>query len=247
MRYFFQIAFDGSYYNGWQKQENTSDTIQSAVEKSIHRILDENARIVSCGRTDKGVHARNFYFHLDSDCLIDKAYEYKLNRLLPEDIFLKRIHKVPDTAHARFSAKSRSYEFYFHTGKQIFNQKYSTELNSFGDIQEMKNLLISLVGKRDFKNFCKTPEKHSSTICEIYEGTDLIESGQNRLCLKVKANRFLKAMMRILAFRLLEYAHGQITEDRFFSLFDRADNQQVQLMPPQGLFLTEVEYDFIEV
>src|SRR6266481_1290690 len=122
-RYFIQIQYNGTHYNGWQIQDNTPNTVQQVLEEKLSMILQEKIELSGCGRTDTGVHAENYFAHFDSsiDLISDKKNRlYKFNVVLPEDISVTSIFKVKDEAHARFDARSRTYNYYLHQQKNPF-------------------------------------------------------------------------------------------------------------------------------
>jgi len=243
MRYFFEISYNGSAYNGWQRQSNTSNTIQECIEKRISLISGSNATIVGCGRTDKGVHARSFFFHADFEDFNAESISYKLNRMLPEDISIKRIYRVADSAHARFSAVSRSYEYHFHIGKNVFLNKRSLELNELADFEKLNSALQIIERQSDFRFFCKTPDRHNNTMCNILTPPELIQMQGGRFMIRIQANRFLKSMIRALFFYTLEVGYGRLTLSDFRNSFDLERDEQLEYLPADGLYLSQVKYD----
>lgn len=244
MRYFFEISYDGSAYNGWQRQSNTSNTIQEIIEKKISLISGSQTTIVGCGRTDKAVHARSFYFHVDFKDFNPETYTYKLNRMLPEDICIKGIYRVSDSAHARFSAVSRSYEYHFHWVKNVFLDKKSLELGALPDFKKLESALQIISEQSDFRFFCKTPDRHNNTLCKILSPPELIHKQGNSFMIRIQANRFLKSMNRALLFYVLEVAFGRLTLKGFENSFNLGRGEQLEYLPPDGLYLSQIKYEW---
>ena len=121
MRLFAEISYKGKHYHGWQKQPNAI-TIQSVTEKAFNVILrGAEFNCIGCGRTDTGVHAKQFYFHFETNEQLElDKFVYKVNTLLPEDIVVHRLIEVPEVSHARFDADSRTYKYYIHQKKNPF-------------------------------------------------------------------------------------------------------------------------------
>jgi len=132
-RYFLHLAYNGSSFSGWQIQPN-APTVQNEIEQVLRRLYDQNIKVVGCGRTDAGVHAYDFYAHLDLPDERIKASElsFKLNNMLPASIVIYDFIKVNDTAHARFDAESRSYVYKMTFAKDPFNVKTSYRYDQSG-------------------------------------------------------------------------------------------------------------------
>lgn len=135
-RYFIKLAYNGTNYNGWQVQENTPNTIQQVLEEKLTMLLKEPIEVMGCGRTDTGVHARNYFAHFN--CLNTDLTEnsehwvYKLNNVLPPDISIFFIQKAKEDAHARFDAITRTYHYYLHQHKNPFLENFSW--HQYGEI-----------------------------------------------------------------------------------------------------------------
>ena len=119
-RYFFKISYLGSSYHGWQRQ-NGQISVQQCIEESLSKFIHQKEiKIVGCGRTDTGVHAKNFYFHLDTEEKLPKQTLFKTNTLLPNDIAVHDILEVKKEHHARFDATERTYRYYLHPKKMFY-------------------------------------------------------------------------------------------------------------------------------
>ena len=242
-RYFFELAYNGTNFSGWQRQENTSNTIQAHVEEKLSLLLGQKVSIIGCGRTDKGVHARSFYFHMDHGALDIDRLKYKLNRLMSERVVLKRIFEVDPSAHARFSAESRKYHFYFSTKPMVFDRAFKVQVEGPLHFRRIEEGLAVIKGVHDFRAFCKSPDRHRSTLCRVMENTFVERISEHEFYISIEANRFLKSMMRILVYRLLQLAQGQLSLDRFKEMIEEGSTgETIKMLPPQGLFLMQVNY-----
>ena len=226
-----------------QRQKNTPDTIQETIELAFAKIYQREIAIITCGRTDKGVHARQFYFHLDLEENDLERLKYRLNRMLPSDIMTRSIKTVDDKFHARFSASSRTYQYFFHRHKDPFLQGLSTWIEPELDMEAIRSGLKLLGNYEDFRSFCKTPDRHNTTICTIHDFSLKTDLGNERFMIEIKANRFLKSMMRILACRLIELGSGSISLHAFEDLLKKPRSiDNLQAMGPDGLYLHKLEY-----
>ena len=243
MRYFFHISYKGTNYSGWQRQ-STASSIQQVIEETLAKLFDNSIYIVGCGRTDAGVHARQYYFHVDINEFPDYDLVYKLNKMLPRDIAVYDIAPVAVNASARLDATSRQYTYHFHTVKKPFLKEESVFVESSSiDVSLMSHALDLLAEQTDFSAFCKTPEKHNTCICHIdlakVEGND----AGDEYVITIRGNRFLRAMMRIIVYRVISVGTGKLSLEHFKRYFSHGnEGQQVLLMPPQGLYLDEVKY-----
>ena len=164
-RYFITLSYDGTAYHGWQIQPN-GISVQEVLEHALSTILRESIAITGAGRTDAGVHGRMMVAHFDTELSFDCAQlVYKVNRLLPRDVSVSRIEPVGEDLHARFSATSRTYHYYVHTGKQPFSRQYSCALHYSLDFDKMNEAAAYLIGEKDFKCFCKAGADVKTTIC----------------------------------------------------------------------------------
>jgi len=246
LRIFIEISYKGSSFNGWQRQKNTSNTIQEHIEKVLSQVFRKDITVVGCGRTDKQVHARQYYLHFDiENCEVDNL-KYKLNRILSKDIVVKNIMELDQDYHARFSAKSRTYHYFFHRHKNAFLEDLSSHVEGNLNFDLMKKALALLEDYDDYRAFCKSPDKHPSTICKILEPVRIDFLSDDRFVIKIKANRFLRSMMRILAQRIIDLGRGKIIFEEFENfLKEKKPELNYKMMTPHGLYLEKVEYIFI--
>jgi len=244
MRYFFRIAYKGTHYRGWQRQ-STAISIQEIIEDALSKVLSVKTIIVGCGRTDAGVHAHQYYFHADIDDYPDYNLIYRLNRNLPDDISIMDIINVPHKSHTRYDAISRSYAYSFHTKKDPFMAEYSSYIMMESVNLDLINASLNLLtNQTDYRHFCRTPDRHNTTICKVLKA-DIIQINNHSYRINITANRFLKSMIRIIAYRVLQVASHKLSLKDFKSYFTSENlGIQVSLAPPQGLSLTEVIYPY---
>lgn len=242
MRYFFHISYKGTNYSGWQRQSSAL-SIQQVIEETLAKLFGDSIYIVGCGRTDAGVHARQYYFHVDITDFPEYNLVYKLNKMLPRDIAVYDIKPVADNASARLDATSRQYTYHIHTSKKPFQVAGSTFVNPPIDIELMSEALSLLIQESDYSAFCKTPEKHNTCICHIDLAKVEVNDAGDEYVITIRANRFLRAMMRIIVYRVINVGTGNLSLENFKRYFSHGnEGKQVLLMPPQGLYLDEVMY-----
>lgn len=241
MRYFFEIAYKGTNYAGWQSQPNATG-VQEVVEEVLSKLLRTDIQIVGSGRTDTGVHCEQQYFHADVGQSLDRAkFIVKLNSFLPKDISIAAIHSVKDEAHARFSAIERSYEYRITTKKNPFLDGLALHYFKVLDVQTMNKAATLLVGIHDFESFSKVKTDVNNFRCEIKqaewrETSDLI-------VFHITANRFLRGMVRAIVGTLLDVGAKKLSVEEFKEVIEGKDRRKAGMnVSPTGLFLTKVVY-----
>src|SRR5436190_4147826 len=165
MRYFLEIAYVGTRYKGWQVQPR-AHTVQAEINKILGQLFPQEIKTVGCGRTDAGVHAKQFFLHFDSDEPPVNEFLYKINRLLSDDIVVKRIIPVADDARSRQDATARTYEYHLHLKKDPFLIDSSFYFPygklDFNKMREAAHLLNTV---KDFKSLSKTDTVEKITLC----------------------------------------------------------------------------------
>lgn len=246
MRYFINIAYSGTKYHGWQKQPN-ADTVQAHIDHALSMLTgNKEIETTGCGRTDTGVHSTNFYLHVDIDSLkytLD-SFKFKLNRLLPNDIAVLKIHEVSIEAHARFDAIFRKYEYRVHHQKNAFINESSTFLHKVPDYQKMNEAAKILLSTTDFASFCKANADTATTFCKV----EIAEWKETKTgwAFHIGADRFLRNMVRAIVGTLLEVGYNKISIEEFKQIVDAKKRTEAgESVPAQGLFLTEVKYPYI--
>lgn len=241
-RYFFEIAYDGGAFFGWQiqpKQISVQETIEHALTQLNSR---KPVAIVGCGRTDTGVHASSYIFHANLDAVASvEQLQYKLNKMLPATIAIHQIREVDPELHARFSAVKRTYRYYIHTRKNPFKHAYSTYFPSELNVEKMNKATRSLIGTHDFTTFSKTNTDVKTHVCEVFHAQ--WETTEDGYVFEYTANRFLRNMVRATVGTLLEVGLEKITPEEFKGIFESLDRSKCAgSAPAQGLYLCGVEY-----
>lgn len=250
-RFFIELAYDGTNYHGWQSQHNAV-SVQEVLNKALSTILRDPIETLGCGRTDTGVHAKEFFAHFDtaviSHGLSSMNYEPQLrsiNSILPKDIALKRIIPVHPEAHARFDATSRSYEYHIHFDKDPFKNGYSWQLRDEPDLALMNNAAKIIMEYTDFSCFSKSNTQVKTNNCKITTAQWVRQD--NGIVFKISADRFLRNMVRAIVGTLLMVGHQEIPpEDIRKIIQSKSRNNAGTSVPACGLFLTEVIYPFFK-
>ncbi len=248
MRYFVHIGYKGTNYFGWQRQPDKL-SVQEILENSLSRIFKQNMTIFGCGRTDAGVHASQYFFHMDIEKNWNFDLFFRLNRILPNDIALYHIIPMEGQPHARFDAIQRVYDFFIHTYKEPFLSDRSSlyPRNGF-DLNKMKKAVNLLPLYEDYRAFCKSPDKNEHNICHISAASLYANNRGDRIRFRISSNRFLGRMVRILSRKLIEIGDGTLSVDEFESHLI-SKNIPAKILPahPQGLFLSKVTYPYLDL
>ena len=241
MRYFIELSYKGTAYNGWQKQNN-SRGVQQVLEEAMGKILRTAVELTGSSRTDTGVHAEQQFAHFDFDQIADTTQlVYNINGMIPFDIAVRRIFTVPDDTNSRFAATYRRYEYRISRVKNPFliNQVYMlrAELN----VSAMNEAAALLLQYDDFESFCKLHTNVNNFRCKISEA--VWQEKGDFLIFSVKSNRFLRGMVRALVGTLLEIGKGKKTISDFEKIIQSKDRKKAGAQAPaEGLFLVEVGY-----
>ena len=248
MRYFFHIAYKGTAFRGWQRQLSVP-TIQQTIEEALGRILKTKVVCNGCGRTDAGVHASQYFFHLDVEEHWPGNLKFVLNKTLPNDITVLDILPVTNNEHAQYGVLNRTYTYLIHTDEDPFLSEVSTYYPEESlDEGSMRQALQLLLQYHDFKMLCTVPDRHESTHCRMEEAKLFTAPAAGRLQFRFTANRFLQGMVRILVGNLLEIGRGELTVSRFERYLQGAEKPEFLLRAyPQGLYLSKVTYPFLAV
>ncbi len=241
MRYLIQLSYSGLAYHGWQKQEN-AHSVQSELEIKLSLLCGKNIETLGCGRTDTGVHASMFFAHFDIETPIDtERTVYKLNQMLPEDIAIQKIMSVPDLFNARFDATERTYQYHITRIKDPFLKDIAWYQYGLLDIEKMNEAAAFLLTHSDFTCFSKVKTQVNNFICDITYAN--WEANQNHLVFTIKANRFLRNMVRAIVGTLLEVGKNRLTLQAFKQVLESKNRSEAgQSVPAYGLFLTDIQY-----
>jgi tRNA pseudouridine38-40 synthase len=245
-RYFIQLSYNGTSYNGWQVQDNTKITIQHILQENLSIIFSEPIELVGCGRTDAGVSAKDYFAHFDCQKTdlhkADTNYIYKLNKILPFEIAIKNIYLVNDKASARFDAQFRTYEYHIHTYKNPF--LFQSSLFVYGNLNialmnEAANFLLSVI---DFTSFSKVNTQTKTNDCNVIFA-QWIKLNEHEFVFKITANRFLRNMVRAIVGTLLEVGKGKITLEDFKTIIENKNRSDAGMsVNAHALYLTEITY-----
>ena len=241
MRFLFEIAYNGTRYNGWQSQHNAVG-VQHIVEVALSKLLRTKIEIVGSGRTDTGVHCEQQFFHSD----IEKAFDaqnlaLRMNSLLPKDISIQSIRKVKPEASARYNALERTYQYRITRKKDPFMEGFAWYYFKPADSKTMNKAASLLLGEHDFESFSKVKTDVNHFICEIRKAT--WEQKGEKLEFTITSNRFLRGMVRAIVGTLLDVGSGKITVNEFQSIIKSKDRKKAGAnVPPHGLYLTKVKY-----
>lgn len=245
-RYFIQLAYNGTNYNGWQVQDNTPNTIQQILQEKLSLILSQQIEVVGCGRTDAGVHAKDYYAHFDTDLSdlqnSDTTHVFKLNKILPKEIAIKKIHLVTDTASARFDAQYRTYEYFIHRTKNPFI--FDSSLFVFGNlnIALMNQAAAYLLSVTDFTSFSKVNTQAYTNNCEV-TFAQWLKLNENEYVFKITANRFLRNMVRAVVGTLIEVGREKISVEEFKMIVNNKNRSDAGMSAPaHALYLSNIQY-----
>lgn len=239
------IQYEGTRYQGWQKQVSTDNTIQGKLETLLTKMCGEPVEVHGSGRTDAGVHARGqvAHFHTDSSMSLEDMQDY-INRYLPEDIAVVQIREAAPRFHSRLNARGKKYCYLVVNSEvpNVFLRKYSLQYPGALDVPRMEQAIQYLLGEHDFKAFTSTKKSKKSTVRIIHSIT--IERQGDVLVFTFEGNGFLHHMVRILMGTLLEVGSGQRLPESIPEIFAQGKREDTGiLVPAKGLTLMEVYYD----
>jgi tRNA pseudouridine38-40 synthase len=239
-RYFLEVSYKGTAYSGFQSQQN-ANTIQAEIEKAIEVIQKEKVLMTGSSRTDTGVHALQNFFHFDYPGEINSHFVYKLNAILPADIVIKALKPVPDDAHCRFDAISRQYNYYIYRDKDPFIKDRAFFFPYRLDMHKLQQSAAILKEYTDFTSFSKRNTQVKTFECNIIESNWFFQD--SCLVYNVKANRFLRGMVRALTATMLKVGRGKTSIDEFKAIIEAKDCTKASFaVPAHGLFLMQVQY-----
>jgi tRNA pseudouridine38-40 synthase len=248
-RYFIELSYKGTNYHGWQIQKNAV-SVQEILNDRLSVILRQPIETTGCGRTDTGVHAKQFFAHFDMERYTDhqlwtidekENIVRSVNAILPKDIAVKDIFPVAANAHARFDAKLRTYEYHIHFNKDPFKHGYSWELRDRPDIEIMNEAAKIMMEYTDFSCFSKSNTQVKTNNCKIiaanWEVTD------NGIIFRISADRFLRNMVRAIVGTLIMVGRKEIEPEAVRHIIESKNRSNAGTsVPACGLYLTEVVY-----
>ena len=241
-RYFIKISFDGTHYNGWQVQKNSLQTVQQKINEGLSQLLNEKIQVYGCCRTDTGVHAKELFAHFDSKKkLTGEDWIYKFNKMIPQDISIDGIYAVKPDANARYDASARTYQYIVNRKRNPFainrSYYYYGELN----VPLMNKGAKLLMKHEDFSSFSKLSTQAKTNKCKIYSAC--WKKQNDELVFEIRANRFLRGMVRMITGTLFLLGKNKITLYDFKKIIESKDCRNAgALVPACGLYLAKVEY-----
>ncbi len=241
MRYIIELAYNGSNFHGWQKQLNAR-TVQQELEEKLFTLLKNPIETLGCGRTDTGVHAKQFFAHFDFPELLDTPnLVYKLNRISSKDVAIKNIMPIHDNFNARFDAKCREYEYIIATQPNPFLNEFSWYNPTSLDIDLMNQACQLLLTHTNFECFSKVHTQVNNFNCNLMEAYWKQEG--ELLVFTIKANRFLRNMVRAIVGTLIQVGLQNIDLTYLEQIIASKNRSEAGMsVPAHGLFLTKVVY-----
>ncbi|MBC7946445.1 MAG: tRNA pseudouridine(38-40) synthase TruA [Chitinophagaceae bacterium] len=244
-RYFIEVSYNGRKYSGFQAQHN-ANTVQAEIEKAFGILQKDTLVLTPSSRTDAGVHAIQNFFHFDYEMELHSQFVYKMNAILPGDIVIRGMKVMKAEAHSRFDAVSREYKYFIYRDKDPFLGDRAFYFPYKLDIDKMMEAAVIVKEYEDFTSFSKRNTQVKTFRCKVIEsewGWEEKMGGRRVLVYRVKANRFLRGMVRALTATMLKIGRGKMSLEEFRGVIEAKDCTRASFsVPAHGLFLVEVEY-----
>lgn len=245
MNYKMIVQYDGTRYDGWQKQGNTDNTIQGKLEAILSKMAGMPIEVQGAGRTDAGVHAlgQTANFHLPKGCVLTEDIRDYLNKFLPEDIGILEVEEAEERFHSRLNAREKVYRYRISTSslKNVFERKYIYLLGEHLNVRAMEEAADELIGTHDFKSFCSNKRMKKSSVRKLnkIEITEL----EGELQITYTGEGFLYNMVRIMTGTLIEVGQGKRLPKEMQEILEGKDRTLAGITAPaRGLCLVEVLY-----
>jgi tRNA pseudouridine38-40 synthase len=240
LRYFLEMSYKGTNYHGWQIQKN-AHSVQEELNKALFKLFQVPITTIGSGRTDTGVHAVQQYVQIDLVDELNKDHIFKLNHILPYDLTINNFHKVIENASARFDAVSRVYEYRISRAKNPFLKDLVCFYNKDLDVDKMNEAAKILLRYSDFEAFSKVNNSVKHFLCNISKAEWTYRD--NLLIFEIKANRFLRGMVRAIVGTMLDIGLGRTSLEDFEKIIQSKDREEAgRSAPASGLFLVKVNY-----
>ncbi len=241
MKYFIQFSYNGKAYHGWQNQPNAI-TVQQVLEEAMSTLLRMKVSMMGAGRTDAGVHARQMYAHFEAPEISNKSdLMYRLNALLPDDIAVQKVFEVNVDAHVRFDAEARTYEYWIAQEKNPFYTDYAHYVKQSLDVEKMNEAASLLLDYEDFECFSKSNTDVYTYLCDIKVAEWAKKDGL--LVFTIKADRFLRNMVRAIVGTLIDVGTGKSDLDDVKAIINSKDRSKAGTsVPAKALYLTKISY-----
>ena len=241
MRYLVNMKYDGTLFYGLEKQNNFR-TVTGVIEEVLSKIFNEKIKIVGCSRTDKGVHANDYYFHFDTDKNINTdKLKHSINSIIDRDIYIKEVKQVTNEIHARYSVKNKEYKYIINTKEyEPTMRNYRLEYNKPINIKILKKVSKKLIGEHNFKAF--TSDKDNNNYIRKINYIK-IKKDKNLLYIYINSNGFLRYMVRNIIGLMLEVNEGKKSIDEVEEILEKQDRRNLGVMvSSSGLYLNKVNY-----
>jgi len=237
------IEYDGSGYNGWQRQKDDSKTIQGILEDSISTLVKEKITLTGSGRTDSGVHALNQVANFKTNSELNSVnFLYSLNGMLPRDITVKKINKVKFDFNARHDAIRRDYIYQITTVKKAIYSKYFHRIYFSPDLNLINSVIPILIGYKSFKSLCRNTSDKYDFKCDVFKINFKENKSKGELYFRISASRFLHSMVRAVGGALLDIGRNKIQPQEFKDKFISGEKIKTTYLPSNGLFLSKIHY-----
>jgi tRNA pseudouridine38-40 synthase len=242
--YRIAIEYDGSDFQGWQRQKKSPNTIQEVLEKALGKLLKEEIKITGAGRTDAGVHASEQTANFRTAKTIEDfgRFLYSLNSIISSNITVSCISSVPEDFHSRYSAKSREYFYQITTRRKSLYGKYYFKLNYELDFKIIDNFIKILTGYKSFKSLCKNREDKHDFKCDLMELKYTVNNKAGTIIFKIRSDRFLHSMVRAIIGCLIDLGRKRLDFNDTVLKFKRGEKIRTTYLPSNALFLNKIYY-----
>ncbi len=241
VRYKLLIEYDGTDFHGWQLQPDVR-TVQGEIEQALQTVFKDRLRLSAAGRTDTGVHAAGQVAHFDAPHFLPvERIRGSLNALTGRDVVVHAVDEVDETFHARFSAQARQYFYRIALQKTAIHRRLAFYPGQLTHVPAMQEAAQCLVGSHDFRAFSKKIPGEKHYLCDV-EQVEWFREGE-MLIFRIRANRFLHSMIRLLIGGLVKVGKGQLSPQQFAEiLHSRQQNNTIYKALANGLCLEKVYY-----
>jgi tRNA pseudouridine38-40 synthase len=240
LKYFLDIAYNGTKYHGWQVQQN-AHTVQHELNNALQKLFQYPVETLGSGRTDTGVHAVQQFVQMELDKELSEEHILKLNGILPNDIVIKKFFKVREDVSARFDAMSRTYHYKICPVKDPFHRGLAYLFYKELDIDKMNKAAKSLFKYKDFQAFSKVKTSVDHFLCDIIKAEWKKKNGL--MVFEIEANRFLRGMVRSIVGTLIEVGLGRMSLTEFEKIIQSKDRKNAgRSVPAEGLYLMKIKY-----
>ncbi|MBV6479252.1 MAG: tRNA pseudouridine synthase A [Ignavibacteria bacterium] len=237
------IEYDGLNYFGWQKQKNTTNTIQEKIESAFKTVLKQEIKLTAAGRTDTKVSAYNQTANFFSEKLFDiHKILHSVNSILDNAITIKKISRVSKKFNSRHSAKSREYIYRITTQKKSINSNHYYRINFIPDFKKLDDFIKFLKIQKNFRSLCKNKEDKSGFYCDLIKLEYKYLKLKNEIIFIISGNRFLHSMIRAMLGCTLDIARGKENADKIKNLICKGEKFKIHYLPANALFLNKIKY-----